>query len=82
MTQPPYDVHAPKKASNLSVNADLLAQARELGINLSRVFEERLAEIVVQARREQWLEDNRDAIQDYNQRIINHGSYGDGVHRF
>jgi post-segregation antitoxin (ccd killing protein) len=45
---PPYDPESPKKATNLSVNASLLALARARGTNLSRACEEgilrRLAE--------------------------------------
>ncbi len=77
-----YDVDAAKKAANLSVNADLLAQARGMKINLSRVFEERLAEVVLAARRKAWLEENRAAIDDYNTRIAERGSFGDSVRRF
>ncbi len=30
-----YDIHAPKKATNLSLNSDLLQKARDLKVNLS-----------------------------------------------
>lgn len=79
---PLYDPHAPKKPTNLSVNADLLAQARAFGFNLSRLFEEHLAQAVADARREQWLKENRRAIEDYNGRVAQHGSFGDSVRRF
>lgn len=82
MTPACYDVNAPKKSTNLSVNADLLAQARGMKINLSRIFEERLAEVVVEAKRKEWLEDNRPAIDDYNTRVRARGSFGDSVRRF
>lgn len=77
-----YDVNAPKKATNLSVNADLLAQARAAKINLSRVFEERLAEVVLEAKRHAWIEHNKAAIDDYNQRVAERGSFGDASRRF
>ena len=41
-----YDVHAPKRPANLSVNEDLLRQAKEFGINLSATLETELARIV------------------------------------
>jgi len=82
MEQPCYDSNAAKKAANLSVNSDLLAQARALKINLSRVLGERLAELVREARRQEWLEENRPAINDYNDRVAKQGSFGDSVRRF
>ena len=36
-----FDVSAPKKPTNVSVNGDLLREARELDINLSQALEER-----------------------------------------
>lgn len=77
-----YDINAPKKATNLSINADLLARARSLEINLSRVLEERLSELVREAGREQWLTENRAALDEYNARIDQRGSFGDSARRF
>lgn len=41
-----YDLSAPKKPTNLTVNSDLLAQAKALGINLSQVLEQSLTQEV------------------------------------
>lgn len=82
MNPAPYKTDAPRKATNLSVNADLLAQARELGINLSGLFEQSLAQAVRDARREAWLTENRPALDDYNQRVAERGSFGDRTRRF
>ncbi len=71
-----------KKATNLSINSDLLQQAKELNINLSQTFEQHLAEIVRQTRRKQWLAENRAALETYNQRIEAHGTFSDGLRRF
>jgi antitoxin CcdA len=73
---------APKRAVNLSINAELLAEARQLGLNLSELLEDRLVEAVRQARREEWVVQNRIAIEDYNARVDERGSYGDTVRRF
>ncbi len=72
----------PKKPANLSINAELLQQARELNINLSQTLEQHLAEIVRQARREQWLAENREALDAYNRRVEVRGVYSDGLRRF
>jgi antitoxin CcdA len=77
-----YDRSASKKATNLTINRDLLRQARELKINLSHTLEERLAEIIAQRRREQWLTENRRALAEYNRRIEEHGVFSDGIRRF
>ena len=37
-----YDENAPKKATNLSLNSDLLAKSRALKINLSATLEQAL----------------------------------------
>jgi hypothetical protein len=44
-----YDNKAAKKAVHLSVNCDLLHQARLLNVNLSQVLEERLVELLQSA---------------------------------
>lgn len=72
----------PKKSANLSINAELLQQAKQLNINLSQTLELHLSEIVRQARREQWLAENRGALDEYNRRIEAHGVFSDGLRRF
>ena len=63
-----FDETAPKKATNLSVNRDLLEKARELKINLSHLLEDRLAVAVREEGRRRWLEENAEAIGEYNRR--------------
>ena len=50
-----YDKGAPKRAVNVSVNADLATKAKALGVNLSEALETRLAELVATAERQKWL---------------------------
>jgi antitoxin CcdA len=77
-----YDPNAPKKSTNLSINSDLLRQVKAYQINLSRVLEQRLAEVLLEAKRRTWLEDNRDAIETYNRRIGESGAFSDGLRSF
>lgn len=77
-----FNPAAPKKSANLSINADLLQQAKKLNINLSQTLEQRLAEIVRQAQSEQWLEENKKALEAYNRRIETRGTFSDGMRRF
>jgi antitoxin CcdA len=71
-----------KRATNLSINADLLERARSLGINLSQTLEERLAELVKQAEAREWLARNQRAINAYNERVEREGVWSDGLRGF
>ncbi|MBN8728276.1 MAG: type II toxin-antitoxin system CcdA family antitoxin [Xanthomonadales bacterium] len=75
-------VRPAKKATNLSIRTDLLADARELGINLSGEFERHLEQVVRQRRAEQWKRDNREAIEAYNRHIERDGLWNEEFRRF
>lgn len=77
-----FNPAAPKKSANLSINSDLLQQAKQLNINLSQTLELHLAEIVRQAQSEQWLAENKNALEEYNRRIEARGTFSDGLRRF
>lgn len=77
-----FDPQAPKKATNLSVNADLLARARECDINLSATLERALLEALRQKQRAAWVRDNREAIDAYNAQVEEHGVFSDGTRTF
>jgi len=66
-----------KKPTNVTIRSDLLEEARALNINLSQEFELHLAEVVRRRRAEQWLKDNREAIQAYNRYVEEHGIWSD-----
>lgn len=72
----------PKKSANLSINAELLLEAKRLNINLSRTLELHLTEIVQHAQREHWQAENKDALDEYNRRIETRGTFSDGLRRF
>ena len=78
----PFNPNAQKKSANLSVNADLLQQAKQLNINLSQTLERHLAEVVKEARRARWLKENRAALEGYNRRVELSGVFSDGLRRF
>lgn len=71
-----------KRPTNVSISADLLRQARALRVNLSQALEQRLREIVREAKKKRWLEKNREALDDYNRRIEKRGAFSNGVRRF
>ena len=71
-----FDTEAPRKATNVSINSDLLTKAKELRINLSATLERALAEQVSARQRELWKRQNQGAIQAYNELVAVHGSLG------
>lgn len=77
-----YDSNAPKKSTNVSINSDLLRQAKECRINLSQALESRLAELLREEMGRRWQEENKGAIDDYNARIEAEGAFSDGLRRF
>lgn len=77
-----YNPRAAKKATNLSVNSDLLQQAKELKINLSQSLEEYLTQKIIEKKSQEWLLQNQDAINDYNERVSGRGVFSDGLRRF
>jgi antitoxin CcdA len=60
---------APKKATNLSLSADVLAEAKGLGINISQACDEFLRDLVRRERARRWKEENAEFIAAYN-RIV------------
>ena len=77
-----FDLQAPKKATNLSVNSDLLLKAREENINLSATFEKALAEQLKLKQRERWLKENATAMRSYNDFVEDEGVFGDELRQF
>ena len=63
----------PKKATHLTLNAKTLDMARELGMNISQTVDALLAEEVRRRYWAKWNEDNKEAIEAYNERIARHG---------
>jgi antitoxin CcdA len=64
---------APKRATNLSLNSKVLEMARELGMNISQTVDTLLVEEVKRRYWERWNDENKEAIQAYNQRIAREG---------
>jgi antitoxin CcdA len=73
---------ARKIATNLSARADIVQEAKKLGLNLSEVFESALAEAVRRRRQEAWLAENREAIVSYNAKVARDGVFSDDWRKF
>ncbi len=75
--QPAADSRPTKKATNLSINKELLVQARDLKINLSATLEEALRGKVREKKCKLWLDENREAIQACNELAEENGLFSD-----
>ncbi len=80
--QPLYDYDAPKKATNLSLNSDLLKRSRALNINLSATLEQALKVKLAETEAEKWKRKNKNAIQAYNEFVEEHGCFSDEFREF
>ena len=77
-----YNVAAPKRPTNVSINEDLLAKARDLGVNLSQTLEEGLKTRLTEERRKRWLADNQKAFAACNAHFEKYGLWSDGLRTF
>ena len=62
-----------RKATNVSIDAALLKEARAYGINLSRAAESGVAEATASAKVKRWREENSRAIDSSNAYVEEHG---------
>lgn len=69
----PARFEGPKKPTNVSLNAELVEEAKKLGINVSEACQGGLAAEVKKAREAAWKEENRAAIESWNAYIREHG---------
>lgn len=68
-----YRFDAPKKATNLSLNEDLLLEAKARGINLSKAAERGLCEAIAEQQAAEWLVENKAALESSNEYVEKHG---------
>ena len=81
MPRPALSPKSLRKAVNLSASKELLDEARKLGVNLSRLFEEALAARLRESRMRRWQEENREAIEAFSRYIERNGIFGDTEER-
>jgi antitoxin CcdA len=62
-----------RRATNVSLSRDYLAEARELGINVSQACERGLAATIAEARAARWLEENHEALESSNAWVEKNG---------
>jgi antitoxin CcdA len=71
-----------KRATNVSVRSNLLEQARAAGLNLSATLESALEQALAEEKRKRWREENREAIEKYNEHVERSGTFADDVRGF
>jgi len=77
-----YDLKAPKKPTNLSLNSDLLKKTKALNINLSATLEQALQAKLAENAAEKWVKENNRAIKAYNESVEKNGLFADEHRQF
>jgi antitoxin CcdA len=62
-----------RKATNVTLSEPLLAEARTLGISVSKAAEAGVARAVAEKRAELWVRENHEALQSSNTYVEQHG---------
>lgn len=63
---PPRDRGPRRRATNVSIDASLIEEAKRLGLNLSRACESGLAAQIAEERARRWRVENAEAIASSN----------------
>lgn len=69
----PSVAHPPKKATNITLSADVLSEAKALGINISQACDQFLRELVAHEQERRWQEENVEFITAYNAGVEREG---------
>lgn len=77
MRSPFYDTRAPKQTVSLTINSDLYAQAKRLGISASQVAEEAIVHAVAKHRAEQLEAEIRQDLEALDAYETKHGSFAE-----
>ncbi len=62
-----------RKATNLSLDQRVVAEAKELELNVSRIAEEAISDAVRAERNRRWKEENREALESWNEWVSENG---------
>ena len=73
MRTPLYDVNARRKTVSITLNADLVARASAMGINISRTAEAAVIEAFEAAEKATILEEIREATRMVDEYVAIHG---------
>ena len=73
---------APKKRTTVTVDGEILKEAKAAGLNLSATLERALAAALQDKRRRDWRAENDAAVEDYNMQIRGRGAFGSDLRRY
>lgn len=65
--------NAPKKSTNVSLSEPLLAEAKQLRINVSQAAESGVAKAIAEKRAEIWQAENQKAFECWNSYVEKNG---------
>lgn len=63
----------PRKSTNITLPPEVLARAKELGINLSRASERGVREEIQEAEARRWADDNAELVAAYRAMVDRDG---------
>jgi antitoxin CcdA len=66
-----------KRVVSLSVDSELLDEARRINIDLSEILERQLRDLTRAARELRWRQENAEAFAQYNRRVAERGLLSD-----
>jgi antitoxin CcdA len=67
------DKKSKKKVISITIDEDILREARELGMNMSQLTEKAVLQNLRLVKEEQWIKNNQKAIAAHNRRIEQQG---------
>lgn len=70
---PRTSIKPQRKPTNISVDTNLIAEAKELEVNVSRAAEEGIAKAVTDEKAKRWLAENKEALESSNRYVEKHG---------
>ncbi len=82
MPEPVYDHRAKRRTVSLTINADLMAKAKQFGLNASRIVEEALASAVEAKARQKTLDDIAADMAFLNGAVEMAGSFSEQMQQF
>ena len=82
MRAPSHDTKAAKQTVSLTINSDVYAQAKKLGINASQVAEEALIQQVARRKAEQLRAEIKQDLEAIDAYTAKHGSFTDMVREY
>jgi antitoxin CcdA len=74
-----YDESAPRRATNLRLNGDLVEKARAADLNLSAIAEQAIAQELRRILRERFREEIAQGVAEHEAYLREHGSFAEAV---